>query len=183
LLYALAYQASRTGDPIIRPLLYEFADAVEESEQDVFLLGPHVLVAPVVSEDTRQVTITLPSTGFDWIDFQSLNRHRAGTTAALDAPLDRLPILVREGAVLPLASNWDLRRPHDAKAIEFRAYPTNKDGEGTAHVLLDDGLLPINDDVSPDWHAVTVRWRDGIVSADLPVSDRCELTVFNAFAD
>ncbi|MEL6744683.1 MAG: TIM-barrel domain-containing protein [Pseudomonadota bacterium] len=183
LLYALAYQASRTGDPIIRPLLYEFADAVEESEQDVFLLGPDVLVAPVVSEDTRQVTITLPGTGFDWIDFQGLNRHRAGTTAALDAPLDRLPILVREGGVAPLASNWDLHRPHDAKAIEFRAYPTDRDGEGTAHVLLDDGLLPINDDVSPDWHAVTVRWRDGIVSADLPANDRCELTVCNAFTD
>ncbi|MEM1038664.1 MAG: TIM-barrel domain-containing protein [Pseudomonadota bacterium] len=180
LLYALAYQASRTGHPIIRPLLYEFADAVEESEQDMFLLGPDVLVAPVVEEDVRQVTITLPGAGFDWIDFHTLTRHCAGTTVTLDAAVDRLPILVREGAVLPLAINWDLQRPHDATAIELRAYPTQQDGESTAHVLLDDGLVPINEDVSPDWHAVTIYWKDGTISADLPASDQCTLSISNA---
>jgi len=156
LLYTLAHQAHRTGDPIIRPLLYEFPEAVDESEQDAFLLGANVLVAPVVEEHAEHVTLHLPGEGFDWIDFHTQHLYPAGTTASIRAPLDTLPILVRANSVLPMARSWDFAAPHEATALEFRTFAKSKSGSANVEVFWDDGVQPLTHNPSPHWHCATV---------------------------
>ena len=106
-IYTLAWEASQTGAPPARPLFWQ--DPTNASLWDVddaFLLGDALLVAPVLEEigATRQGTparqVTLPAG--DWVHFwDDATLHGPGQVT-LPAPLERLPLLVRAGSILPM---------------------------------------------------------------------------------
>lgn len=106
-LYTLAWEASTYGWPIVRPLFWRERVPEELVEvDDAFLLGEAVLVAPVIRERARARELVLPAG--TWYDFwDDSSKHGPGKTH-LDAPLDRIPLLVREGSILPMA---DIERP------------------------------------------------------------------------
>ncbi|MEL6967683.1 MAG: hypothetical protein AAGM04_09920 [Pseudomonadota bacterium] len=179
----MARHAQRTGDPIIRPSLYDFDDgeAVSIAEQDLFLLGPDVLVAPVVEEKAQTVSLTLPGQGFSWIDAHSGAHHAAGSRAVIDAPLARLPILVREGAVLPLATAWPKAASHDVTAIELAAFVSKGAGAADVALFWDDGLSHVDDAAGPYDHSVRVEWTDTTIMVQLPRIPRVTLSVRDVF--
>jgi hypothetical protein len=65
-----------------------------------FLWGDALLVAPVTREGARAWPVYLPAGA--WYDFWTGERHAGPRGVTVDAPLDRLPLLVRAGAILPL---------------------------------------------------------------------------------
>ena len=98
-LYTLAHEASRSGAPLVRPLFWEYPDRQELRDvDDQFLLGPLLLVAPVVDEGATQRQVVLPPGR--WFDFWTEQVVEGGATIAAAAPLDRIPIFVRDGAAL-----------------------------------------------------------------------------------
>lgn len=100
-LYSLAKEASRSGAPLVRHMFYEHPDRPDlASVDDAFYLGPALLVAPVVHRGERQRSLELPAGLYvDWRDGTLL---LGGRTVTLDAPLDKLPILLRAGQLVPL---------------------------------------------------------------------------------
>ncbi len=103
-IYTLFREHERTGSPVMRPLWYEFpADKQTYLISDEFMLGPDVLVAPVVKEGARMRGIYLPADS-EWIDWWSGIKLEGGKTHYLQTPLDRLPIFVRVGSVVPTQS-------------------------------------------------------------------------------
>ena len=139
LLYSLAHRCHATGEPIVAPLLYHFPDATCRADPDAFMLGPDVLVVPNVTEGSDTVSIDLPQVEGGWHDFWSDKIHEGGTRATVPAPLNRLPIFVRSGAVLPLAMDWPVTSPHEANAVSLTAFLGA--GTGTTHrtIFFDDG--------------------------------------------
>ena len=94
--------ATATGIPPMRPLFLEFpADPTAWEVEDQFLLGPDVLVAPVTEFGARERNVYLPA-GAEWTHVDSGRRHAGGEHVVIDAPLDRIPLLVRDDAQLPL---------------------------------------------------------------------------------
>jgi alpha-D-xyloside xylohydrolase len=96
--------ASEAGLPVLRPLVLEFeADLVAATVDDQYLLGADLLVAPIFSEDEPSVDrrVYLPA-GADWQDFWTGQRFSGGRYVEQSAPLDRLPVFVREHADLAL---------------------------------------------------------------------------------
>jgi alpha-glucosidase len=87
--------------PMVRPTWLDFPDdAVAWEENDEHLLGPNLLVAPVMEPgaDTRTVR---PPVGVEWLDVWSGQRIAGGTSVTLDAPLDGLPpLLARAGSAM-----------------------------------------------------------------------------------
>jgi alpha-D-xyloside xylohydrolase len=67
---------------------------------DVYLLGDDLLVAPVVERGATRREVPLPPGG--WIDWWTGERHEGGGAIVVDAPLDRLPLLLRAGGIVPL---------------------------------------------------------------------------------
>jgi alpha-glucosidase len=67
------------------------------------MLGPDLLVAPVLEEGAVDRAVTLPDHPGGWVDLADGMVHRGGTTARIPAPLGRLPVLVRAGALVPTA--------------------------------------------------------------------------------
>ncbi|MFC8450454.1 TIM-barrel domain-containing protein [Kitasatospora sp. NPDC057223] len=96
--------AAEQGLPPMRPLFVEFpADPAAWQADDAFLLGPDLLVAPVTEAGARERTVYLPA-GAEWTDAWSGERHRGGQSLRVDAPLERIPLFLRDGAVLPIRS-------------------------------------------------------------------------------
>ena len=97
-LYALAEEASRTGAPILRPPWWsEPGDARLQAAAGVYLLGDAILAAPALEAGARRVEAVLPAGR--WREWDRPAVHAGG--ALLGAPLERLPLLVRCGSVVP----------------------------------------------------------------------------------
>ncbi|HEY2483297.1 MAG TPA: TIM-barrel domain-containing protein [Caulobacteraceae bacterium] len=106
--YALADETARTGLPIMRPLFLEFPTAAGHLRDTglEFMFGPDLVVAPQPQPDTRDdYDIVLPGRG--WFDYWTGLPVAAadsppGITRLRETPtLDRLPVYVRPGAILP----------------------------------------------------------------------------------
>ncbi|MDG4831990.1 glycoside hydrolase family 31 protein [Solwaraspora sp. WMMD1047] len=100
-LYSAAVVAARTGAPMMRALLVDTPEdpAAWHAELE-YLLGPDLLVAPMTNPDGRR-HLYLPAG--DWVDFWSGELHTGGRHLRVVQPLDRLPLFVRHGALLPTA--------------------------------------------------------------------------------
>jgi alpha-D-xyloside xylohydrolase len=59
------------------------------------------LVAPVVEAGARERAVRLPA-GATWRCAWTGETHPGGTTVTADAPLDRIPLYLRDGARLPI---------------------------------------------------------------------------------
>jgi len=89
--------ASRTGAPVFRPLLYDYPeDPATWERDDEFLWGRDVLVAPVLREGVTDREVYLPKG--DWFDFWTGTHVAGGRGIRIPVTLDHIPIFVREGA-------------------------------------------------------------------------------------
>ncbi|WP_309111293.1 TIM-barrel domain-containing protein [Saccharothrix sp.] len=96
----LSESAHHTGAPPMRPLFFDFPDDEQAwTVDDQFLLGPDLLVAPVTEAGARSRPVYLP-TGTRWLDPTTGTTHDGGTTVEAPAPLDHIPVFVREGAAV-----------------------------------------------------------------------------------
>jgi alpha-glucosidase len=70
------------------------------------MAGDALLVAPILADGARSRTLLLPKG--TWFDFESGNAFPGGEVVSLDAPLSRIPVLVRDGCVVPDVSGRTL---------------------------------------------------------------------------
>jgi alpha-D-xyloside xylohydrolase len=101
--YSEGVRAHQTGHPIATPLVFEYPDDAAVGDLwDEYLYGPWLLVAPIWRDGDRTRSVYLPADG--WTDFWDDAQVYAGplTLPAVDGPLDRLPLYVRLGAIVPL---------------------------------------------------------------------------------
>ncbi|MEU0690519.1 glycoside hydrolase family 31 protein [Streptomyces uncialis] len=146
----LAHLASRTGAPYVRPLWWGAPEdrAVRDCE-DAFLLGDALLVAPVLEPGADRRAVRLPK-GL-WYDAVTGAAFSGPGQALVDAPLSRVPVLVRAGAVLPV-------RGADG-GLELEVWPPARGRAGGGLVVADPGD---GWDV-PEVQRFTTRVRDGRV--------------------
>ncbi len=106
-LYTCAWEASQTGAPLMRPLFWADPRPPFREIQDCFLLGESLLVAPALRRGTRRRRIHLPPGG--WYDFWEGTLFSGPVEIEVPAPLERIPLLVRAGCVLPTETDGGLR--------------------------------------------------------------------------
>ncbi|MFI5885470.1 TIM-barrel domain-containing protein [Streptomyces sp. NPDC051554] len=97
----LAHLARRTGAPYVRPLWWGAPEdrALRDCE-DAFLLGDCLLVAPVLDPGSDRRAVQLPRGR--WYDTETEQAYEGPAQILVDAPLSRIPVLARAGAVLPV---------------------------------------------------------------------------------
>ncbi|MEV8537134.1 TIM-barrel domain-containing protein [Streptomyces sp. NPDC051211] len=97
----LAQLARRTGAPYVRPLWWGAPeDRTLRDCEDAFLLGDALLVAPVLECGSDRRAVRLPRGR--WYETATGRAHEGPGQVLLDAPLDRIPVLARAGAVIPV---------------------------------------------------------------------------------
>ena len=112
--YTLAWQAHRLGLPLMRPLVLNYPD--DPCVWDLgcqYLWGDDLLVAPVTRAGATHWPVYLPAGA--WYDFWTHERYDGPRGIGASAPLDRLPLFVREGAIIPMgpAMQYHDERPLD----------------------------------------------------------------------
>ena len=101
---------------------------------DQYMFGPSILVAPLIAgEKSRKVVLPQGK----WFDFYTGQLAGEGTTITASAPLDRIPLFVKDGGIVPLmpAVN-NLRLAKGPVALEVRHYGAQ---EGSYRLYDDDG--------------------------------------------
>lgn len=121
--YALAWEAYRTGLPIMRPLVLEFQEDARLADiADQALLGDRLLLAPVLESGATSRKVVLPEG--TWHDFWSTETYAGGGEIEYPAPLERLPLLVRGGTILPLEPALPcIRDDHAFNDLELHIWP------------------------------------------------------------
>jgi alpha-D-xyloside xylohydrolase len=95
-------QAHAKGTPPMRPLFFDFFhDPNCFAIEDEFMLGPDLLVAPVLYEGARSRQVYLPDSS-TWTDAWSGVSMKGGQWTTADVPLRRIPLYQRDGATLPI---------------------------------------------------------------------------------
>ena len=132
-LYTQMWRASRDNEPAVRPLFYDFPDdGAIHAVEDAFMLGPHLLVAPVLEEGARQRRVALPNHPGGWFDWHEGRHFDGGELAVVEAPLGRLPLFVRAGAIVPVGEPTGL-----GAVRELLAFGAGQQGQG--ELYEDDG--------------------------------------------
>lgn len=94
--------AHERGVPPMRPLFFDFSrDEEAHRVEDAFMFGPDLLVAPVLEEGVRSRSVYLPE-GASWCDAWTGRELAGGQWVQADAPLERIPLYLRDGARLPI---------------------------------------------------------------------------------
>jgi alpha-D-xyloside xylohydrolase len=96
-------EAHEKGTPAMRPLFYDFpADPAAWDQAEEYMFGPDLLVAPVMYPGMRRRSLYLPA-GAQWKEAATGVSHGGGQTVDAEAPLDSIPLFVRNDAKLPLS--------------------------------------------------------------------------------
>ncbi|MFV0555236.1 MAG: glycoside hydrolase family 31 protein [Mangrovibacterium sp.] len=89
----LAKESAKTGEPIMRPMEYNFPHQGFAEITDQFMMGETLLVAPVVEKGATQRQVVLPKG--TWIDAQG-KKIKGGKTITVEAGIDVLPYFVKK---------------------------------------------------------------------------------------
>jgi len=127
---AAAASSAHDGLPLARPLVVDYPDDRNTWWLDrQYLLGPHLLIA-AAWEAEAELPIYLPDG--TWIDYWTDQMHRGPTWYRYPVTLERLPILVRAGAIIPTQPAAHTVSPRTEVAITFHIYP-QRSGEMTLY--------------------------------------------------
>ncbi len=106
--YTLAWEASQTGHPLVRPLWWlDPSDDRLWGRDDVFLLGHALLVACLLDESGTRREVTLPKGG--WYSLWDDTLYEGPTSVEIETGLERIPVLARAGSILPMESGPTLQ--------------------------------------------------------------------------
>ena len=104
-LYSLAAAAHSHGEPLLRPMIYEYPQDLKLRYEDVdFMLGDGILAACVVEKGAEKRSLYLPENEV-FYDLFSRQRYPGGQVITVPAPLDRTPLFQRGGSILSLQEN------------------------------------------------------------------------------
>lgn len=143
-IYSLAARVSHEGYTMTRALAFDFPHDPQVLDlKDEFMFGPALLVAPIVTSGTISVSPTaaptatrrvyLPS-GSGWTDFYTHRHYDGGQWIDAVAPIDRIPLYVRDGSILPLGPAVEYADQPLSQPLDVRVYP----GRNASFTLYDD---------------------------------------------
>lgn len=139
-IYSSFVRASETGEPVQRPLVFDFQyDATVTAIDDEYLFGRDLLVAPVLAAGTTARQVYLPAgRWYDWRDDAAFegNQH-----VIVPTPMDRIPLYARGGAVIPM---WpeapDSTSGYFPDVVELHFFVPEDDSTHRSLLQEDDGL-------------------------------------------
>ncbi|XP_078175058.1 alpha-xylosidase 1-like [Carex rostrata] len=145
-LYTLTHEAHLTGAPVARPVFYsfpEFTPSYGLSTQ--FLLGPGVMVSPVLEQGATSVQAMFPpGTWYNLFDMTKAVISKDASLITLNAPLNEVNVHVYQGTVLPMQRGGLISK--EARQTPFTlviAFPYGTDGaEAKGKVYVDEDERP-----------------------------------------
>ncbi|MCA0364449.1 MAG: glycoside hydrolase family 31 protein [Bacteroidetes bacterium] len=103
-IYSEAWKITHDNSTMMRPLLMDFKNdpqAIDQAFQ--YMFGKSILVAPITEPGVKDWKVYLPK-GQNWFDFWTNQSYSGGNTISTPAPLDLIPLFVKEGSIIPMGN-------------------------------------------------------------------------------
>lgn len=143
-LYTLFYESSKSGEPIWRPLFYEFQDdpkCYDWGYQQQFMLGRDILVAPVTRVGQYTKKVYLPEGR--WLDWNTEKVYEGPQEIIVDAHLDWLPMFLREGSIIVRRDAQEYTDERPIRELHFDVFQdshSNSQKRAEFSLYEDDGI-------------------------------------------
>ena len=154
-IYSLAWKVSDQDYTIQRPLVMDWrSDQKTWNIGDQFMFGPALLVNPVLRANATSRRIYLPAAAA-WYDFWTGESVRGSQEIEAEAPMERLPLYVRAGSIIPLGPEIEYAAQDPEGPLELRIY-RGADGNFDLYEDAGDGYA-----YEKGQHSIIpVRWND-----------------------
>ena len=159
-LWQVAHESSANGWPVMRPLGFHYPhDPVARSVDDAFLLGADLLVVPVFDDTSGPARRRFYVPEGRWVDLVDGTSFVGPGYHEVDVPLERMPLLVRAGAIVAsVAVDADTR---NVESLIGRPWQLTAYGVGDV-AAIQVGTVEL---VGFDATTTTVTVRDGVAQA------------------
>ncbi|HEX3438491.1 MAG TPA: TIM-barrel domain-containing protein, partial [Pseudacidobacterium sp.] len=154
-IYSLAWRVHHDDYTIQRPLVMDWQqDPKTWNISDQFMFGPAILVNPVLKQDAKQRNLYLPDAPL-WYDFWTGASQKGGQEIDAAAPLERMPLFVRAGSIVPLGPEIEYADESPAGPIELRVYAG---ADGSFNLYQDEG--DNYDYEQSQYSIIPIHWSD-----------------------
>jgi alpha-D-xyloside xylohydrolase len=155
-IYSLAWKVTDDDGTIMRPLVMDWrTDEKVWNIGDQYMFGPAILVSPVTMEDASSRSLYLPP-ATAWYNFWTGEKVAGGQRMNANAPLDRIPLYVKAGSILPLGPDIEYAGEKPSAPIELRIYPG---ADGNFELYEDAG--DSYDYEKGEHSVIPIQWNDG----------------------
>ncbi|KAK3686753.1 hypothetical protein LTR37_019503 [Vermiconidia calcicola] len=143
-IYTLFYYAHTRGDTVMRALAWEFPDDISLRETDTqFLLGPSILVTPVLEPNASTVKGVFPgiedgTRWYDWYTLREVKGVMPHENVTMAAPLEHINVHVRGGSIIPLQLPGNTTKTTKESPYSLLVVPDNR-GCAVGTLYVDDG--------------------------------------------
>nr|CAI5826996.1 unnamed protein product [Callosobruchus analis] len=172
-LYTLFFKAYKYGETVSRPLFFEFTNDIRTYSIDTqFLWGPALMIIPVLEENAKFVSAYLPK-GV-WYDFYTRSSIiSAGNMYNLSAPLDRIPLMIKGGHILPMQTPMSTTTLSRMTKMQLLV-AADRNGQSSGQLYWDDGdsLNSYEEKryslISFEMQENTLRSKNNFIGTELP---------------
>jgi alpha-glucosidase/alpha-D-xyloside xylohydrolase len=131
--------------------------------RDQYLWGRDILVAPILEKGAASRNVYLPSGA--WYDFWTQQRLEGGREFSRPVDLEKIPIFVRAGAILPLGPVKQHTAEKVDQPLSLSIYPG---ADASFHLYQDDGSS--FNYRSGEWMGIQLHWNDARRVLDVKLS-------------
>jgi len=153
-IYGCAMKCVETSLPMTRALVIEFQDDPNVwNIGDEFLFGEFFLVAPIYKANNTRIIYFPDGT---WIDWWTRERIEGKQWLHIESDIDKLPLYVREGAVIPMGPLMQYIDEVETKEIELHIAPFCRDGKTEFYLPVNDNTIKVEYIASKAEHTVQI---------------------------
>jgi alpha-D-xyloside xylohydrolase len=135
-IYSEAWQITHNRSTMMRPLIMDFyGDSIALKQPYEYMFGKALLVSPVTEPNVKEWNVYLPEPA-TWYDFWTGKRFNGGQTIKTSAPLDKIPLFVKAGSIIPMGKIIQYTGQKPLDTLEIRVY---KGSDGTFDLYEDEG--------------------------------------------
>jgi len=175
-IYSMAGASVYNDFTIMRSLIFDFAaDKKAAATSTQFMFGKAFLVCPVFEpmyyeaeneelNRDKKWKVYLPE-GSEWYDFETNERFDGGQELTVDAPIDKMPLFVKAGSIVPMKQGLQYAMEETDTPLEIHVYPG---ADGEFNLYEDAG----NDYTyeKGDYALVNIKWDD--IKKSLTIGER-----------
>jgi len=153
-IYSTAWKVTSENYTVMRPLIMDFrTDARVVNVGDQFMFGQAILVNPVIEQGATTRHMYLPKA--KWYDFWTGASRDGSAMIDAAAPLERMPLFVRAGSIIPMGPELEYASQKPADPIEIRVY-AGADGDFSLYEDEGDGY----DYEKGAYAVIPMHWSD-----------------------
>ena len=137
-LYSANYMTHTQGIPLCMPVYYQYDCEDAHKAKDQYLFGSQLLVCPITKPLDKRLNLAWSDVWLPegtWTDVFTNRAYRGGSWVRMYRDLDSLPVLAKEGAIVPMYSRADTNNLSHAQPMDIHVWR----GNGEFALYEDDG--------------------------------------------